>query len=351
MVEGQRQMAKIAGEAGRAFLIGAVCPVEQELHRLFRREHAERDGGGAAFPIREARGDEHLRARARQKPVQRFRLLHIVVEEEPGLFEAAIRDEFQRRARGFGAIFRLLQARNEDRAQRHEPVHDAGLGVRAEPPRARIALAVLESVLDGERGFADAAEALHGGLGDDGGLAVPERAVERGQILAPPREVRHLADAVVQHGFRRYEKRARRNSWRVLLSTACSTISRRRLALSRSGNEIPIGERREQATRNAFRDPHHDQPPALVQRIMADGAERLGHAVIALEIGWRKKGDDARAAVERGLHALHEITVRKIPVLQGDAIARAFEDAADHCGKMRIRAGPRNKEMRFPVIR
>ncbi len=112
-------------------------------------------------------------------------------------------------------------------------------------------------------------------------------------------------------------------------------------------NEIPIGERREQATRNAFRDPHHDQPPALVQRIMADGAERLGHAVIALEIGWRKKGDDARAAVERGLHALHEITVRKIPVLQGDAIARAFEDAADHCGKMRIRAGPRNKEMRF----
>ena len=104
MVERERQVAEIRGEAGRPFLVGALRPVEQELHGLVRREHAERDGGGAAFPIREARGDEYLRARARQKPVQRFRLLNIVVEEEPGLFEAAIRNEVQRSARGFGAI-------------------------------------------------------------------------------------------------------------------------------------------------------------------------------------------------------------------------------------------------------
>ena len=124
VVEGERQVAEIVSETGRAFLIGAVCAVEQELRRLVGSEHAQRNGGGAAFPIRETRGDEQMRACARQKPVQHFWLLHIIVEEEPGFFEAAIRDEGQRRARGFGAVFRLVQARNEDRAQRHEPVHE-----------------------------------------------------------------------------------------------------------------------------------------------------------------------------------------------------------------------------------
>ena len=123
-------------------------------------------GTAAARPFQSgpARGDERLRARARQKAVQRFRLLHIVVEEEPGLFEAALRDELQRGARGFGAVLNLGKARNEGRAQCHEPVHDAGRRVRAEPPRARVALAVLPRILDGERGFADAAPAMQSGL-------------------------------------------------------------------------------------------------------------------------------------------------------------------------------------------
>ena len=61
--------------------------------------------------------------------------------------------------------------------------------------------------------------------------------------------------------------------------------------------------------RGKLRDPHHDQPPLLVHRVVADGVERLRQAVIAFEIGWRQKRDEARIAFERGVHALHEITV------------------------------------------
>ncbi len=49
------------GAAAGAFLIRALCPVEQELRRLFGCEQAERDGGGAVFPSGPAGGSPRLR--------------------------------------------------------------------------------------------------------------------------------------------------------------------------------------------------------------------------------------------------------------------------------------------------
>ena len=144
VVEGQRQMAKIVQRGAPAPSV-SVRSVRSSRNCTASSGANTPSGTAAARPFQSGkRVVMSTCAPGRGKIRPALSAAPIVVEEEPGLFEAAIRDEFQRRARGFGAILHLLQARNEDRAQRHQPVHDARLSVGAKPPRARIALAVLD---------------------------------------------------------------------------------------------------------------------------------------------------------------------------------------------------------------
>jgi hypothetical protein len=47
------------------------------------------------------------------------------------------------------------------------------------------------------------------------------------------------------------------------------------------------------------------------------------------------------------MHALDEILVREIPVLEDDAVAGVFQDFADDGSKASIRARPRDEKMDF----
>jgi hypothetical protein len=55
--------------------------------------------------------------------------------------------------------------------------------------------------------------------------------------------------------------------------------------------------------------------------------------------------DDPGPALDRGLNALHEITVRKVPLLQRDRIARRFEDRADFGRDGGVGLGPAHENL------
>lgn len=187
---------------------------------------------------------------------------------------------------------------------------------------------------------------MQGPLRDGGRLAVPERAVERGQILLPPREVRDVADAVVQHGSRRNEEVIGRGSGFVLFHRIKDIIAQAGGMVAQR-QQIPIGQAREQASRRAFLHAEDHETPAAIERIASHGVDPFRRAVGTCEIFGRKQDNDAPGPIQRIIHAVHKILVGKIPVLKDDAIARVFKDFADDCGEASVRARPRDKKMDY----
>ena len=100
-----------------------------------------------------------MRARARHPAVDGGGVLRVVVDEKPGLFQAAIFEFFQGGARGSFAVLLLADARIEARAKLDEAVQEAVARLGFDPPHARIGALVAPAELARKLGLADAAEA------------------------------------------------------------------------------------------------------------------------------------------------------------------------------------------------
>ena len=117
-------------------------------------------------------------------------------------------------------------------------------------------------------------------------------------------------------------------------------------AIAAHRHEIPIGECGEQSRRRGFGDPHHDQPAALVQRVVSDRVLPLRRAMVARKVLVRQERDHPRAGLERGVHALHEVAVGEVPLLEDDGVPGVLENATDFGGERRVRAGAADEEIR-----
>jgi hypothetical protein len=109
---------------------------------------------------------------------QHGRVVDVVVDQQPGLGEAAVGDELQRLTGSGGAILDLIEAANEDAAEIDQAFLQPLPGFAllrprsVEPPDARVVVLRLVGIFAGKRGLADAAEAMHGGrLRDGSGVA------------------------------------------------------------------------------------------------------------------------------------------------------------------------------------
>ena len=78
-------------------------------------------------------------------------------------------------------------------------------------------------------------------------------------------------------------------------------------------HQIPIDKRYEHSTGGAFRHALHDQVPNGIERIVVGGVERLGEAMLAVEIFGRGKHEHPSLRSERGAHHLHEVAVANTP--------------------------------------
>ena len=104
-----------------------------------------------------------MSARARHPAVDGGGVLDVVVDEEPGLFEAAIFEFFDGGTCGFFAVLLLADARIEARAKLDEAVQEAVVGF--DPPHARIGALVAPAELARKLSLPtrEAAKRLRGG--------------------------------------------------------------------------------------------------------------------------------------------------------------------------------------------
>jgi hypothetical protein len=95
----------------------------------------------------------------------------------------------------------------------------------------------------------------------------------------------------------------------------------------------------------------NNEPPLAVQRIAIERVHPLGSAIVACQILRGQDGDDAPPRGQRRIHALHEVAISEIPLLENHSalVTVGFNGRADfgrhrHIGGMRPR--PNDKKFR-----
>ena len=222
----------------------------------------------------------------------------------------------------------------------------------AEPPDAGIADGFRRppGEFARERGFADAAQAMHGGgLGDGGFGAARERAGDGVEFGFAAGEIGGWFDPGVEDGLGRLEE-VRDGRERVFLPARAHRgedhiAQHILLARLKEPYEIPEGQRFQQANRIAGPDAQNDELGLPVERIVRDGVLPFRRAMIAVEIVLRQQRDGARAGCERRVHAVHEGAVLDVPILDDDRPARILQNMRDALRDFRVGTGPADEKL------
>jgi hypothetical protein len=280
-------------------------------------------------------------------------IIDIVEDQEPRLGEAAIGEKLERVARRLRAILGARQPAKEMIAQIDQPLLDfaptLGIGVarRVEPPDAGIVILVPPGIFACQGRFADAAKAGHRrrlGDGDRRILARPQRIVNRLQLLIATGEARCRLDRVMQQRAGAAPMGAERPVMPALGIGPDRVLDDRgeEIVALAHRHQVPIGDGAQQPARLALRRAQNDEPGLAVQGIAVERVHPFGGAVVGGEIFGAHDGDDARPRAQRRIHALHEIAVLEVPLLEDHPMAFRFDDRAHlgrhrHVGRMRAR--------------
>ncbi len=225
-----------------------------------------------------------------REAAQKGGAVRVVIDEEPGLFGAHLRElvhGYQRR------VFRLVgKAGDEARAERREVVQQRVLQLSADPPDAAIALAVAPGIFLGEHGFADAAQPAHGerglaGVADGDGAFRGELRRERVEHLVAAREAFHRADVRVADLLARTREGLGYASGRALVDPERFAHGfphrlAQRSAIVQNRHEIGIGERREVSRGRAIGDAEDDHALVEVGGVVRQKGVVFLPAVLAL---------------------------------------------------------------------
>ena len=167
VVQRERQAAQFAGKAACASLIVAIGDALQQGDRIVLRHLGHGQCPRLPGPAGMAGGDQHAGAALRQQSGQGGGVRGVVVDQQE--WRRATGDGFQRGRGGLLPGRVGGQARVQGVCQRGQAVQGARPVGGGDPPHAVIGIAMPRNIGAGQRGLADAAEAMHGGLGQGGG--------------------------------------------------------------------------------------------------------------------------------------------------------------------------------------